>query len=110
MHQRFRIALLLTVLAPLAAGCNLFRPTRALEPTAELSDVVGLVNNRSSQLNSLYTTNASISGEANGQSFPTLQAQIAVERPGNLRLVGKTMLTGKEVDNISSAMRGLFSM
>lgn len=67
---------------------------RALPATASLADIVRVVNDNSGRVQSLYTTNASISSPM----IPTLNASIALDRPQRFRLRAEHFATGPEVD------------
>jgi hypothetical protein len=67
---------------------------RVLPPAPTLDQVIEVVNRNSSQIRSISTTQASMSGTG----FPTLRANLAFERPRNFRLVAETGLTGPELD------------
>lgn len=68
---------------------------RALRPSPTLDEVIALVNSNSDQIQSIYTTDATISGD----TFPTLKARLALERPRRFRLLAtKLSLLGPEVD------------
>lgn len=99
-----RYARLLVVLAGVAGlsgpGCRSAAPfytspaAPALPPTPTLQQIIQTVNANSSQIQSLSTNNASLSGP----EFPTLRASVAFERPRRLRLRAETALTGPELD------------
>ncbi len=82
------------------AGCpNLVaqyqRPvTPALPAEATLADVMAVVNNNSARVQSLYSTDATISAPW----FPTLKARLAFQRPQRFRLLARTSLSGPELD------------
>jgi hypothetical protein len=67
---------------------------RALPAAPTLEDVVRVVNDNSSRVQSLYTTDASISSGL----LPSISANIALDRPRRFRLRAETGLTGPEVD------------
>jgi hypothetical protein len=105
MHGSWSRHLLLTLtLATLVAqeGCtwlqrwNLVQepPPRILPPGAGLEQVIAAVNRNNSQIQSLSSDSAWISGPG----YPTLRAHIAFQRPCNFRLRADTGLTGAEVD------------
>lgn len=100
--SRSAIALFVLVLFVSASGANCpnflrdFRSaqTRVLPPTPTLAQVMQVVNDNSAKVQSLYTTDASISVPL----MPALHANIALERPRKFRLRAETTLTGPEVD------------
>lgn len=65
-----------------------------LPRTPTLAEVVTVVNQNSSRIRSLYTTDASVSAPL----VPTLRAKLALERPRRFRLRAETGLTGAEFD------------
>ncbi len=87
-----RHALVLLVLVGLfclsGASCPVRTPFYAqpanpiLPPTATLDQIIQVVNRNSMQIQSLSTSNATLSGPG----FPTLDAQMAFERPHRFRL------------------------
>lgn len=95
------IALLGLLLSAVAGGgcAGLVRPSRpatphALSATPTLNDVVTLVNDNSSRIRSLYSTDASL----HIPLLPALRVNLAYERPRRLRLRAETGVTGPEVD------------
>jgi len=73
--------------------------TRVLAENLSLSELIAEVNRTPSQITSLKTTNATISGRAGLMPIPSLSANIAIERPQRFRLVGELgTLGGQEVD------------
>ena len=66
---------------------------RALPPTASLQQVIDVVNDNSARVQSLSTTRATISTPG----FPSLNANIAFQRPRSFRLVAQKFI-GPEVD------------
>jgi hypothetical protein len=95
------IALLGLWLSAIAGGgcAGLMRPSRpvtahALPATPTLDDVVTLVNDNSSRIRSLYSTDASL----HVPLLPALRVNLALERPRRLRLRAETGVTGPEVD------------
>lgn len=58
---------------------------RALPPTASLTQIVDVVNDNSDRVQSLSTTRATISTPG----FPSLNANIAIQRPRSFRLMGE---------------------
>jgi hypothetical protein len=94
------------VIATQASCVSTFRnPFRAagppapdvLAPGAVLGDVITMVNRNADRLQSYQTNNASISVPGMS-SIPLLSGKIAAQRPGRLRLLASTALTGPEVD------------
>ena len=67
---------------------------RTLPKTATLSEIITVVNNNSSKIRSLYTTDATVSATL----IPSLRANLALERPRRFRIRAETGLTGPEVD------------
>ena len=67
---------------------------RALPQAPTLADVIRVVNDNSSRVQSLYTTDASISSGM----LPSLKTSIALDRPRRFRLRAETLVTGPEVD------------
>ena len=67
---------------------------RVLPPTATLNDIVTTINNNTAKIQSLATDDASISVPF----MPTLSAHLYIDRPRRFRLLGETMITGREVD------------
>jgi hypothetical protein len=68
---------------------------RALPEAPSLEQVIHVVNRNNSQIHSFSTTRATLSGSG----FPTLQANLAFQRPDRLRLVAKSGLSaGPELD------------
>jgi hypothetical protein len=65
---------------------------RALPPSASLAQVVDVVNDNSSRVHSLSTTQATVTTPG----FPALTANIAFQRPRSLRLVAQKF--GPQVD------------
>jgi hypothetical protein len=66
----------------------------ALPPTPTLAKVIEVVNRNSDAIRTVSTDRASISTP----ETPSLRAQLAISRPGNVRVIGETTLTGREVD------------
>lgn len=99
-HPQSALLLLALLFAASGASCqNLASqyntPTpRALPPTAALADIVRVVNDNSSRVQSLYTSTASISSPM----IPSLNASIALDRPQRFRLRAEHFATGPEVD------------
>ncbi len=69
-------------------------PAPALPPTPTLEQIIQTVNANSSRIQSLSTSDATLSGP----EFPALRASLAFERPRRLRLRAETALTGPELD------------
>ncbi len=67
---------------------------QVLPPGAGLEQVIAAVNRNNSQIQTLSSTSASISGSG----YPTLRAKIAFQRPRYFRLIAETAVTGSEVD------------
>lgn len=65
-----------------------------LPQTATLDQVVAAVNGNSARIQSLRTTDATLSG----RQVPSLRANIALQRPRRFRLRADTALTDTEVD------------
>ncbi len=101
-YRAVRRSLLAAALgALLASGCAWLRPSqpyaalpRVLPPSPTLDQVVQAVNANSTQIHSFSTDEAvlSVSGA------PSLQANIAFQRPRRLRVRAGTGLTGTELD------------
>lgn len=93
-------SLLLLLVASGGASCpqlvDQYRvPTaRALPPQPALENVIQVVNENSQRIESLYTTDATVSVPL----FPTLRANVAYERERRFRLFAETALTGTAVD------------
>ena len=66
---------------------------RALPPAATLTQIVDVVNDNSSRVQSLSTSRATVTTPG----YPALDANIVFQRPRSFRLVGQKFL-GKEVD------------
>jgi hypothetical protein len=69
-------------------------PPRVLPPSPTLQQVIEKINQNSSQIQSFYTTRASISG----RGFPSLPASVAFQRARRFRLMAGTAMLGTEVD------------
>ena len=69
-------------------------PPRVLPIGATLDDVIRVVNDNTARVQSLYSTEASISVPLT----PSLRANLAWERPRRLRLRAETSLAGPELD------------
>jgi hypothetical protein len=67
---------------------------RVLPPSPKLEQVIEVVNNNSSKIQSFSTNHASISG----QGFPTLRASIAFERSKRFRMRGDLAPIGTQLD------------
>jgi hypothetical protein len=67
---------------------------RVLPPSPNVDDVIRVVNQNSSQIQSFSTNRASISG----QGFPTLKASIAFERPNRFRMKADLSPMGTQLD------------
>lgn len=103
-HERTRTALAILALVWCAAGASCPRagnpwsiePTqRALPPAPTLDQVIEVVHRNNSRIQSFSATRAVLSGSG----FPTLQANVAFERPRKLRLVAKSGVSaGPELD------------
>lgn len=88
----YRQAILLLTVASLFTLSGASCPTRpqfmappvnpVLPQTATLDQVIQVVNRNSTQIQSFYTNNATLSGPG----FPTLDAQLAFQRPRRFRL------------------------
>lgn len=96
-----RLSLLIVVVAASGASCprmvEQYRlpVSRALPGDASFEQVAMMVNENSSRIQSLSASSAKLSSS----EFPTLRANLAVERPQRLRLVAEaTALTGAEFD------------
>jgi hypothetical protein len=105
MHgSKSRYLLLALLLATIAGqgGCAWFRrtfavqdpPPQVLPPGAGLEQVIAAVNRNNSQIQSLLSNSATLSGPGH----PTLRAHFAYQRPCFFRLRAETGLTGPEVD------------
>jgi len=66
----------------------------ALPPTPTLQQIITVVNNNSSRIQSFSTDRAVLSGEG----FPTLRANVVFQRPRRFRLRAELGLTGPEID------------
>jgi hypothetical protein len=103
---RYRTVVLLSVLLGLfslsGAQCNFLAPREdpiarlppALPPSPTLQQVIAVVNNNSTRIQSFSTSQASLSM----QGFPALRANIAFQRPMRLRLRADLPIAGQEVD------------
>ncbi|MBN2474118.1 MAG: hypothetical protein JXB62_05900 [Pirellulales bacterium] len=67
---------------------------RALPPSPTLEQVIQVVNDNNSQIQTFSTTHATLSVAG----FPSLRADIAFQRPKSFRLRGDTAVTGPELD------------
>jgi hypothetical protein len=110
MHgSKSRLLLLALMLATLAGqgGCAWLRrtfavqdpPPQVLPPGAGLEQVIAAVNRNNSQIQSLYSSSATLSSPG----YPTLRAHFAYQRPCFFRLRAETSITGPEVDLGSNA-------
>src|SRR5262245_49507467 len=94
------LVLLLGLMATSGAGCRQLMQQysdpipRALPSNPSLNQVLEVVNDNSSRIQSFYVSRAKIGVPG----FPQLNANIAFERPRNFRLRADTMFTGPEVD------------
>src|SRR6185437_15000368 len=94
------LMLLVTLLGAGGASCPQFiqhyppAGPRTLPKAATLTEVITVINNNSSKIRSLYTTDASVSASL----IPSLRANVALERPRRFRMRAETGLTGPEVD------------
>jgi hypothetical protein len=94
------IGLLLMLMTAGGAGCPQFLQNypsagaRVLPQTSTLNDVISVLNDNSSRIRSLYTTDATLSAPMS----PTLRANLALERPRRFRMRAETGLTGPEFD------------
>jgi hypothetical protein len=94
------LTLLLGLMFSSGAGCRQLMQQysdpipRALPNNASLNQVLEVVNDNSSRIQSFYVSRAKIGVPG----FPALNANIAFERPRNFRLRADTMFTGPEVD------------
>ncbi|HWB00878.1 MAG TPA: hypothetical protein VG713_20440 [Pirellulales bacterium] len=94
------IVVVVVLVASAGAGCpqvlNRYsvRGPRMLPETASLDDVVRVVNQNGAAMQSLVSTDASISATGT----PALRASIALDRPRRLRVRAETTLTGQELD------------
>jgi hypothetical protein len=68
-----------------------------LAPAASLDQVMAAVNANAQKVHTLHTNNASINVPG-ALGIPTLRGNIAVMRPGRMRLEASTAVTGAEVD------------
>ncbi len=66
----------------------------ALPPCPTLAQVIEVVNRNSDAIETVWTDRASVTTP----ETPSLRAQLAISRPGRLRMVAETSLTGTEVD------------
>ena len=94
------LGLLLLVLLTSGAGCpqlvDQYRPApaRVLPEQPTLENIIQTVNDNSQRIESLYTTDATVSVPL----FPTLRANLAYEQESRFRLFAETALTGTAVD------------
>ena len=95
-----RLLLVVGLVSLGGAGCPQFlrqftlSPPRVLPQSPTLQQVIQVVNDNNSRIHSFSTTRATLSGPA----LPTLQANLAFQRPKRLRLKAGTALTGPELD------------
>jgi len=68
-----------------------------LQPGSSLEQVIAAVNQNTSRIISYQTNNASITVPGM-PAIPLLRGNIAIQRPGRVRLQASTALTGPEVD------------
>jgi hypothetical protein len=93
--------LILAVLAS-QTGCQWLRQTfrfqdpqpLVLKPGAGLEEVIAAVNRNNCQIQSLYSSSATLKSPG----YPALKARFAYQRPNYFRLRAETGLTGAEVD------------
>ncbi len=97
------LAALAALMATCAAGCSWFAwlgqpfgppEPRVLPPSPTIVQVIEAVNRNNSQIHSFIANQAML--RSPGQ--PSLQASLAFERPGRLRLRASTGFTGTELD------------
>lgn len=100
-HRSCLLLLVLTGLLGLSgASCpNMVQPWQPMAPpvlptTASLQQIIQVVNQNNSQIQSYSANQARLSGSG----FPTLRANLAFERPQRFRLRAETGLTGPELD------------
>lgn len=100
-HRRLLLLLvLLGLTATTGASCPQMvqqataPPPRVLPPGATLEQVIQVVNNNSSRINSFSTVQATLTSPGT----PTLRASTMFERPNRFRLRGDMGLSGTEVD------------
>ena len=99
-QSQFWLLLLAMLVSASGASCPQFLYTnsavgpRVLPSAPTMTDVMQVVNNNTSRVQSLYTEDANISVPF----MPPLRARLAVERPRRLHLWGDTRITGQEVD------------
>lgn len=79
-------------------GAECIPKQRRLAPDVNLDQVIAQINRDTEQIESLSSSNATITASSGGRTFPTIGARLALARPQQLRLVGRTMFTGKELD------------
>lgn len=79
---------------------------RALPQAPTLQQVIDVVNDNSSRVQSLYCTHGTVSTPG----FPALRLSLAYERPRNLRIRAETAITGPEVDLGSNSEQFWFWM
>lgn len=66
----------------------------AIASNASASEIISIVNQNVSRIDSFYTKNATL----NGEGVFNLKGEIAFKRPGNFRLLGSHAVTGMELD------------
>jgi hypothetical protein len=99
-HLLSALLLLVVLTVSGGAGCPRFlrdypsAGARVLPVSPSFDDVMSLINENQSRIQTLYTSDASVSLPL----VPALRASIAVERPGRFRMRAETGLTGPEVD------------
>lgn len=97
-----RIGLTVALLLFAASGANCPQalwqhpnlPPPALSASPTIDDVIGVVNRNTSLVQTLSSSQATISGSG----FPTLRAHLAIEKPRRFRLRATHALTGPEID------------
>ena len=100
--SRPRTGLALALLLFVACGSNCTQalwqhpnlPPAALSATPTLDEVIGVVNRNTSLVQTLASSQATISGSG----FPSLRAHLAIEKPRRFRLRATHALTGPEID------------
>lgn len=91
-----RLVLLALAVAGTGARCAGLEPC-ILPRNAPLPEVLHLVNRNAALVQSLYTTDARVTGSSQGQPF-TIGARFAMEKPRRFRLIARNVLGNEELD------------
>jgi len=97
INRRVGVAWLLLA-ALVCTGAECVPKSRRIAQQPQLEDLIAQINKDQAELKALYATDATVTATVGGRTYPTLGAKLAVERDRKLRLIGQTVLTGKEVD------------